>query len=145
MKKHVVILTFLCLASYFTQGQISSIDLQLNTVPNNDPYAEAGPGGFPLPLHVVSIRAEINDTSTTRTVSKLHVKLGSSSGAGDLKIKVFDLMHPEVSEDGSGMAMNGNSAQLMLGTFEHAGTYYVEVKGEWSDGSFGEVFEDSGP
>jgi len=34
---------------------------------------------------------------------------------------------------------------LMLGTFTQQGIYYSEVKAEMSDGSFGEVYEDSSP
>lgn len=124
------------------EAQISSADLQLYTVANNDPYAERDSSGAPLPFYVATVTVPFVNLNN---MMKLHVKLGSSEGAADIFSGVFDLNGTSTPEDGSSIFLQQSSVYLTLGTFIHEGAYYSEVKAELSDGSFGEVYEDSGP
>lgn len=141
MKPFILFFMF-CFALVQAEAQISSVNLEMNTVPNNDPYAEVGTDGVPLPYHLPLLK--INFSSLV-DISRLYIKLGSSSGASDLKLKVFELGEPPTYEEDCVLGIQGNVIFITIGAFLYQGTYYAEVKGEMSDGSFTEVHGDSSP
>jgi hypothetical protein len=144
--KQLTLFFMFCFALIEVEAQINSVQLEVTTVPNNDPYAEVGTDGIPLPYHVAMVTVEFAEIQTTdNPVVKLHAKLGSSAGAANLKNKTFELGLAGISEDGSSIALQDNKAYIVFGSFIHEGSYYAEVKAEMFDGSFGEVYESSGP
>lgn len=141
MKKIFSVLMAVC-GCVAAEAQISSAEVQLYTVANNDPYAATDSMGIPLPYHVAAL--EVNFSSLADVV-RLHVKLGSSAGASDIFNSLFELNAPGMFEDGVSMGIDGNTVHLILGGFIHQGTFYSEVKAELSDGSFTEVYGDESP
>lgn len=145
MKKIFSVIMAVC-GFYFAQGQINSVALDINTMPNNTANAETDSVGVPLPLNTALLIVEKGQSqSSGSSIIKLHVKLGSSLGSANFISKVFDLSQPGLFEDNTSLAVADSHVYIILGSFVYQGTYYAEVKAEMSDGSFGEVWEDSGP
>lgn len=136
MKSKIILTTLLCIAAFTltkAQSTIENISVNMELIPENDPYAELGPDSLPLPRHAPTILVEVNNTEE---ITAIQSAIGSSTGATDLAEKTFDFQTQGILDDGTIYTVNENTASLYFGSFHHQGTYYIKVRIERPDGSF---------
>lgn len=138
MKTKTIFLLFflsnlLLLTTVQAQSAIENISVEMELIPENDPYAELGPDSFPLPRHAPTILVEVNNTED---ITAIQSAIGTTAGATDLAEKTFDFQTQGILEDGTIYSVNGSTARLYFGSFHHQGTYYIKVRLQLPDGSF---------
>ncbi|MCG3167818.1 MAG: hypothetical protein POELPBGB_03613 [Bacteroidia bacterium] len=102
-------------------AQIDSLALQVSPILGKNPLSQADAGKNRIAKLVLHL-------SATDSVAAVQLKLGTTSGAGD----ILEQTYPFLS-DGTGFIISNNSAYISLGKFAHQGTYYAEVKLEYTN------------
>lgn len=138
MKTKAIFLLFffsnmLLLTTIQAQSTIENISVNMELIPENDPYAELGSDSLPLPRHAPTILLEVNNTEE---ITAIQSAIGTTAGATDLAEKSFDFLTQGIFDDGTIYTIEGNTARLYFGSFHHQGTYYIKVRLERPDGSF---------
>lgn len=72
--------------------------------------------------------------SNTNSITNVKIKLGTTEGGNDLLEQDFAFAASTTT------IISDNKAYIKLGKFTHQGTYYLEVKLEYSGGSVSTVF-----
>lgn len=127
MKSLISFFVFLLIANIATAqtpATIDSIAFQVNPVFSKNPFPQAGSDKNTSANLSVYL-------STDNDVVKIKVKLGSSNGAADILEKEFSFVN-----NGTTFVLSNNTAFINLGKFTQTGTYYAEVKLQYTDGTY---------
>lgn len=104
-----------------TPAQIDSLTLQVNPFIGKNPLSQADANKnrtAKLVLHL----------NTTDSVAVIQLKLGTTSGASDILEKNYPF-----ASNGTTFIVSNNTAHISLGKFAHEGTYYAEVKLQYTN------------